>query len=133
MPRERVAKSLIREILVEKCSLFYPKRGLLCKQLISKLLDLEDFVVDVHLKVFWIRLPNKEILEKINFMDFLEYATDPDVDKYIFSVEMLNEGVKLSDKMEKYDALIAYLNFPTPEETLKAKINSREETFILGY
>jgi len=94
---------------------------------------LTDFVVDVHLRVFWVRLPNGEILEKIDFTDFLEYATDPDTDNYIFSVEPLNEGVKLSDKMEKYDAVIAYLNFPTPEETLKAKINSKEKTFKLGY
>jgi len=133
MPRQIVAKSQIKEILIERCNLFYSKRRLLCKQLISKLLDFTDFVVDVHLKVFWVRLPNGEILEKIDFMDFLEYATDSDTDNYIFSVETLNKGVKLSDKKEKYDTLITFLNFPTIEENSKTKINSRDKTFILGY
>lgn len=93
---------------MKKCHrLFYPKRRLLVKRALEKLLQLPHLKFDENLKEFNVFLENGEILNNVNVIDYLCFVTDPDPNRYVLEVEVDTiAGLVISNRLKQFDTLI---------------------------
>jgi len=92
--------------LLKKCEKqFYPKRKKKCKNVIEKILKLPGLKLDVRFREFDVNFPNGVSFKNVNFLEYLNYVTDSNKDRYVWTVEPNETGLFVSHKSEQFDSL----------------------------